>query len=127
MTHWSRLFGNDEQISTVRDISSLLLRVGGLGLPCSETTLTSHLFWVSWDDALPMFQDRVLGLEFEVHPMLICFCVLFLLPDFVGPTSKTQLKHLLNGTYCLRPINKKNRRRVIVRFATYSFSVVFAE
>ena len=64
MTHWSRLFGNDEQISTARDMSSLLLRVGGLGLPFSETTLTSHLYWVSWGDALPTFQDRVLGLEF---------------------------------------------------------------
>ena len=50
--------GTEEQISTARDITTLPMRLGGLGLR-SAGRIAPGAYWASWADALPMLRDRL--------------------------------------------------------------------
>ena len=50
--------GDDAQVEMARHITTLSLRMGGLGLR-SALRMAPAAFWVSWADALPMLQQRL--------------------------------------------------------------------
>ena len=50
--------GSQEQIATARDITTLPMRLGGLGLRSAART-GPGAYWASWADALPMLHDRL--------------------------------------------------------------------
>ena len=62
--------GTEEQISTARDITTLPMRLGGLGLR-SAGRIAPGAYWASWADALPVLRDRLPAATEEILAHLI--------------------------------------------------------
>ena len=52
-----------------RDVATLPMRLGGLGLR-SATRMAPAAFWASWADALPMLSQRLPALTDEIMQSL---------------------------------------------------------
>ena len=61
--------GDDAQVEMARHITTLPLRMGGLGLR-SALRMAPAAFWASWADALPMLQQRLPELTRQVLHVL---------------------------------------------------------
>ena len=61
--------GTEEQISTARDITTLPMRLGGLGLR-SAGRIAPGAYWASWADALPMHRGNPGTLEWRTRGCL---------------------------------------------------------
>ena len=64
-----RMPGNTTQQEMARDIATLPMRLGGLGLR-SATRVAPAAFWASWADALPMLSQRLPALTDEIMQSL---------------------------------------------------------
>ena len=60
--------GDDAQVEMARHITTLPLRIGGLGL--RSHSMAPAAFWASWADALPMLQQRLPELTRQVLHVL---------------------------------------------------------
>ena len=68
--------GDDAQVEMARHITTLPLRMGGLGLR-SALRMAPAAFWASWADALPMLQQRLPELTRQVlHVAILAQAIL---------------------------------------------------
>ena len=62
--------GTEAERASARELATLPMRMGGLGLR-SATRCAESAFWASWGDALPMIRERTPQVaEMVVHAMV---------------------------------------------------------